>query len=116
MAVLLAISFAATHSMKMIPSGLQNLMEYVVELLLTVCESTMGRRRGRRFFPVVATAFLFILTSNWIGLLPGFGDNSETPWMHEGPYLHPFRVTNAYSLLGDLGHVRRIEVPDGEEQ
>ncbi len=76
--VLIALALLATRSMSLVPRGWQNLMEYVVELLLTVCESTMGRRRGRRFFPVVATAFLFILFSNWIGLLPGFGD---TPWL-----------------------------------
>jgi hypothetical protein len=49
-------------------------------------------------------------------LIPGFGDNSETPWAHDGTYLHPFRVTNAYSLLGDLGHITKIEVPDAEEE
>ncbi len=77
-AVLVIISLIATRSMKIVPRGAQNLFEYVVELLLTVCESTMGRRRGRRFFPIIATAFLFILFSNWIGLFPGFGD---TRWL-----------------------------------
>ncbi|HEX9014653.1 MAG TPA: F0F1 ATP synthase subunit A [Chloroflexota bacterium] len=77
-AVLVIVSLIATRSMKIVPRGAQNLFEYVVELLLTVCESTMGRRRGRRFFPVIATAFLFILFSNWMGLLPGYGD---TPWL-----------------------------------
>lgn len=74
MAVLVILSLLATRSMKIVPRGLQNLMEYVVELLLTVCESTMGARKGRRFFPIVATLFLFILAANWIGLFPGFGD------------------------------------------
>lgn len=77
-AVLVVVAVLATRSMKMIPSGLQNLMEVVVELLLSVCESTMGRMRGRRFFPIVATAFLFILFANWIGLVPPFGD---TVWL-----------------------------------
>ena len=48
-------------------------------------------------------------------LMPGFGDSSDTPWIHGGAYLHPFRVSNAYSLLSDLGKVRGVEVPDGEE-
>ena len=73
MAVLLIVSLLATRRMSVVPSGLQNLMEYVVELLLGVCESTAGRM-GRKFLPVVATAFLFILFSNWMGLLPGYGD------------------------------------------
>ena len=48
-------------------------------------------------------------------LMPGFGDSSDAPWSHSGAYLHPFRVSNAYSFLSDLGKVRRVAVPDGEE-
>lgn len=77
MAVLVGVSALSTRRMQLVPSGLQNFVEYVVELLLGVCETTAGRR-GRQFLPVVATAFLFILTANWMGLLPGYGD---TPWL-----------------------------------
>lgn len=94
MAVLVGISIAATRGMKVVPDRLQNLVEYVVELLLTVCESTMGRRRGRRFFPVVASAFLFILTANWIGLFPGFGD---VPWLRSAN--SDLNVTAAMALV-----------------
>src|ERR1700687_291513 len=40
------------------------------EGLFDIREQTMARRRGRRFMPLVATAFLFILFSNWFGTLP----------------------------------------------
>jgi F-type H+-transporting ATPase subunit a len=56
--------------MKEIPSGAQNFWEMIVELWSGVAEQTMGPRRGRRFMPLVATAFLFILFSNWFGTLP----------------------------------------------
>jgi len=49
-------------------------------------------------------------------LIPGFGDNNEKPWTSDGDYLHPFRVTNAYSFLADLGRIPKIEVPDAEEE
>jgi hypothetical protein len=49
-------------------------------------------------------------------LIPGFGDSNEKPWAHDGTYLHPFRVTNAYSLLADLGRIAKVEVPDAEEE
>ncbi|UUO07896.1 hypothetical protein M4951_06165 [Blastopirellula sp. J2-11] len=52
---------------------------------------------------------------NWI-LMPGFGDSSDAPPNHNGAYLHPFRVSNAYSFLSDLGKVEAIEVPNGEEE
>lgn len=53
--------------------------------------------------------------TNWT-LIPGFGDSSEAPWKHDGTYLHPFRVTNAYSFLADLDRIPRTEVLDGEEE
>lgn len=49
-------------------------------------------------------------------VIPGFGDSNEKPWAYDGEYLHPFRVTNAYSFLADLGRLPRIEVPDAEEE
>jgi hypothetical protein len=49
-------------------------------------------------------------------LIPGFSDSSEEPWKHDGTYLHPFRVTNAYSFLSDLGRIPRTEVLDAEEE
>ena len=52
------------------PSGAQNFWELIVELWVGITEQTMGPRRGRRFMPLVATAFLFILFSNWFGTLP----------------------------------------------
>lgn len=77
MAVLVVASVLTTRRLNLIPSRFQNFMEYIVELLLGICESTAGRR-GRQFFPIVATLFLFILVSNWMGLLPGYAD---TPWL-----------------------------------
>jgi len=46
-------------------------------------------------------------------LMPGFGFDDEQPPFYVGLYLHPFRVVNAFSLLGDLGIVRRIADVEG---
>jgi F-type H+-transporting ATPase subunit a len=68
--ILVLFAYFSTRNMKLIPSGSQNLWELIVELWVGISEQTMGRRRGRRFMPLVATAFLFILFSNWFGTLP----------------------------------------------
>lgn len=39
-------------------------------------------------------------------LLPGFGIDGEAPPQRTGMYLHPFRITNSYSMLADLGLLR----------
>lgn len=48
-------------------------------------------------------------------LMPGFGDSSDEPKRFEG-YLHPYRVTNMYSMLADLSLVTETELADGEEE
>jgi F-type H+-transporting ATPase subunit a len=73
MAVLMLLVFLSTRNMKMVPTGLQNLMETVVEALMGIIDQTAGPR-GRQFAPLVLAAFLFILTANWIGITPFFGN------------------------------------------
>jgi len=55
------------------PTGAQNFAEFVVEALANLAEGTAGRMLGRRVLPLVATLFIFILTANYAGLLPGVG-------------------------------------------
>ena len=59
--------------MQLVPRGLQNFMEVIVEGLMGLIEQTAGPK-GRAFAPVVMTAFLFILAANWIGTMPFFGN------------------------------------------
>jgi F-type H+-transporting ATPase subunit a len=70
--VLVAFALLATRSMKAVPTGLQNVAEAIVEVLLALGEQVAGPR-ARSFLPLVATLFLYILFSNWIGIFPGFG-------------------------------------------
>lgn len=65
--------FIATRRMSLVPKGIQNLGESIVELLLGITEGTAGKRVGRRIFPLIATLFIFILVANYSGLLPGVG-------------------------------------------
>ena len=75
---LIVASFVATREMKIMPSGLQNFVGAVVEYLLDQVESIAGEQRGRKFFAFVATIFLFIVVSNWMGLLPFFNAIGKT--------------------------------------
>jgi F-type H+-transporting ATPase subunit a len=58
--------------MKLVPKGLQNFAETIIELLLDFVEGVAGKENGRRFFPVVATIFLYVLFNAWLALLPVF--------------------------------------------
>jgi len=57
-----------------IPGGIQNLMEALIGGFYSFFEGVVGdAKRARKFFPLVMTIFLYVIVSNWMGLLPGFG-------------------------------------------
>ncbi len=71
MAALALLSFLATRRLDIYPNKLQNVMESALDGIDSFLTDVMGHE-GRRFFPLVATLGLYILTSNLLGLLPGF--------------------------------------------
>jgi F-type H+-transporting ATPase subunit a len=96
MLLLIVVSFFATRSMKQIPSGLQNVVEAIVEIFYGFIEGVAGSQ-APIFFPLVATFFFFILISNWMGILPGFGSVGVWAEHHGETVLVPFfRSANAH--------------------
>lgn len=71
--VLLWISRKATSNMQLIPHGWQNGFEGVVEFLYSKIEDIIGPKVAKRAFPLLASVFMFVLVSNWFGLIPGVG-------------------------------------------
>ncbi len=71
MLVLIVVSYLATRRLDIYPGKLQNVMEIVIGGLDTFITDLMGPE-GRKFFPLVATIFLFILIGNLLGKVPGF--------------------------------------------
>jgi len=69
--LLAVLSFLATRRMQIYPGVMQNVMEVIVGGLHGLLIDTMGEH-GKKFFPLVATLGLFILTANMIGIIPGF--------------------------------------------
>ena len=47
--------------------------EFLVGWVYSLCQSVAGEEKGKRFFPVVTTIFLFVAFNAWLALLPGFG-------------------------------------------
>jgi F-type H+-transporting ATPase subunit a len=70
---LLLFARAATRSLTRVPGGAQNLLEWMVEGVYNLLESVIGAHLVKKTFWFFATIFLFILVSNWIGLIPGVG-------------------------------------------
>lgn len=83
---LVGFSFAITRRMKFVPGRLQGVFEALLGWLFSFCQSVAGEKNGRRFFPIVATIFLFVAFNAWLSLIPGFGSieivNTEGHQVH----------------------------------
>ncbi|MFO8009210.1 MAG: F0F1 ATP synthase subunit A [Dehalococcoidia bacterium] len=84
---LVGITYFGMRKRQLVPRGLQNFIELVVEWLLTFVENAAGRENGRRFFPVVATIFFFVVTNAYLALFPIF---NVIGWGHDTAYQTPF--------------------------
>jgi F-type H+-transporting ATPase subunit a len=84
---LFALATRATKY-KIIPGRFQALMEMIVESLFNFFDSIVNDpSKTKRFFPLVATIFIFLAIANWMGIFPGVGSITiET--MHEGHLMH----------------------------
>ena len=79
MLVLVVISILTTKNLKEVPGTLQNIMEMAIERLEGFFEAILGYEYMRKYFSVFATLFIFIVVSNYSGLLPGAGELFSVP-------------------------------------
>jgi F-type H+-transporting ATPase subunit a len=70
---LIVFAHVATRNMKPVPRGMQNFFEWLVESLYSFLEGIIGPHLVKRTFWFFATIFIFILSTNWLGLIPGVG-------------------------------------------
>ncbi|MFZ2967863.1 MAG: F0F1 ATP synthase subunit A [Sulfuricurvum sp.] len=71
-AIVLLIAKMATSSMRLVPTGTQNVMEAYLSGVLAMGADVMGREEARRYLPLVATIGLFVGIANIVGVIPGF--------------------------------------------
>src|SRR3989344_1210739 len=68
----LTFVFAFRKKMSLVPSKLQVFLEMIIEATLDLMESVLGTRAlAEKYLPYVASVFLFVMSCNWFGLLPG---------------------------------------------
>ena len=72
-AVLTLLSWLATRDLREIPGPLQTGAEMAVGALRNFFAGTLGEEHARKYLPILGTFFIFIIVSNYSGLLPGAG-------------------------------------------
>jgi F-type H+-transporting ATPase subunit a len=117
--VLGTFAYFAGRNPQLVPTGAQNAMESILEAILSMVENTAGHY-ARRIFPLVATLFLFIITANYMNLLPGVGTILiANPHLHQqqehaAPALA--RVAEASPLGADPAAASPAPAPQAEEE
>ncbi|MEF3691799.1 MAG: F0F1 ATP synthase subunit A [Candidatus Moraniibacteriota bacterium] len=69
--IIIAASLLLQKKISKIPKGFQNVVEFILEALLNLADNVTGdREKSKKFFPFVATIFILVIVSNWVGLIP----------------------------------------------
>jgi F-type H+-transporting ATPase subunit a len=89
LSILLLLVFAVkSKKLKLIPTGIQNILEIIIDALDNLARDIAGVK-ARVFLPFFVSSFLFILLSNYLGLLPGFGSIGFWEELHGEKILVP---------------------------
>ena len=84
-ALLIVVAQLATRNVQIVPRGLQNFLEWLVEGMYGFFEDILGSDLVKKSFWFFCTLFLFILFTNWFGLIPGVG---TLGWGYSAPDGH----------------------------
>jgi len=70
--IALCIAKMATKSLRMVPTGTQNIMEAYLQGIVAMGRDVIGESNAKRYLPLVATIGIFVFVANVIGIIPGF--------------------------------------------
>ncbi|HVF69378.1 MAG TPA: FoF1 ATP synthase subunit a [Xanthomonadales bacterium] len=113
--VLIALALTIYKNLKTIPHSLQAIIEPVIEAMYSLTESiATSKIATQRIFPYVMTFFLFILTANFTGLLPGVG----TIGFHKDGATHSQAISKAHATepAHEENTVNHEATPVGKEK
>jgi F-type H+-transporting ATPase subunit a len=104
--IVLLIAFSAVRDLKEVPGRLQNIFEFMVEALYSLCQTVAGKN-ARKAFPLMATIFFFIITANWLELIPGVDSIGLMHCAEPGMTGYP-RQGITLDVRGPLGAARQV--------
>lgn len=74
MLLLAVFAFLVRSKLSLVPSKLQSVTELIVGGVYDYVHEVLGDKKATdKYFPIIMTIFIFILSINWVGLIPGVG-------------------------------------------
>ena len=69
-ALLIILGLFASYKRKILPRPIQTLGELIVSMLYGLTEDALGKELAKTYAPLICALFMFLLVSNWIGIIP----------------------------------------------
>ncbi len=96
--ILILMALTVKSSLNLIPRGLQNFMEMIVDAIYKLVDENIGHHFTKTFFPFICTIFLFILLCNFMGLIPGFASATSNVNTNAAMAIPVFLATHFYGI------------------
>ncbi len=110
--LLIVLALIVRSSLKLVPTGTQNVVETIIEALLNLAEENIGHHWARPLFPLIATLALFIATCNFMGLIPGFASPTSNINTNAAMAIPVFLATHVYGIwVHGFGYIKHFLGP-----
>lgn len=114
MGAIILFALTAARSFKMVPGTLQLIAELLIGGLYDFFKSITGEDKIKELFPLIATIFIFVLVSNWAGLIPGLSAIGFNESGEEHSLLPTVQAATEPVVAQEQGAAAPIEVVTGE--
>ncbi len=110
--ILIVAALLVRNSLRLVPKGIQNFMETIIEAILNLCEENIGHHWAKPLFPLVGTIALFIVVCNFMGLIPGFYSPTSNVNTNAAMAIPVFLATHVYGVrVHGLGYIKHFLGP-----
>jgi len=96
--LLIALALVVRGSIQLIPRGIQNFMEVMIEAIWKLVDENIGHHWSRQLFPFIMTIFIFILICNFMSLVPGFAGATANVNTNAAMAIPVFLATHFYGI------------------
>lgn len=100
------LSFKVSKSLQMIPGRFQAFFEILVEIFDNLTTSTLGKKKGRFYLPLIFTIFIYVIVCNWVGVIP-------TIWqIVDKEMLLQEKIVNGKAIETELSHQEHSKIKE----
>ncbi|WP_456277444.1 F0F1 ATP synthase subunit A [Bacillus sp. AK128] len=114
-AIVFIIAIMATRSLSLYPTGVQNFIEWVMDFVKNIINSTMDWNTGGRFLTLGMTILMYVFVANMIGLPFAIIDKTSHELWWKSPTADPIITLTLAVMVVALSHFYGIKLKGAKE-